>query len=166
MTLLFVLVGLAVVLAVGLLAVGRLGELPEVEPDRAPDLLPDDGPLDTAAIEGVRFDVGVRGYRMDEVDDLLDRVAVDLATRDERIAALESRLRDAGLVDPVDVAESVDVADPVDVAESVDVADPVDVAESVDVADPVETADQADDADGAPGVAAPDADAAADATRG
>ena len=43
-------------------------------------------------VDVVRFAVGVRGYRMDEVDDVLDRLAVEVAERDARIAELEQRL--------------------------------------------------------------------------
>lgn len=93
MTVLFVLVALGVVLAIGLLAVGRLGDLPPVEPDRAPDRLPA-GPLAGPDVDAVRFDVSLRGYRMDEVDDVLDRVAADLAARDAVIAELRARLGD------------------------------------------------------------------------
>ena len=87
MTVAFVLAGIAVITVVALLAVGRLGELPETEPDRAPVALPDDRPLVREDVDSVRFAVGVRGYRMDEVDDVLDRLSVEVAERDERIAA-------------------------------------------------------------------------------
>lgn len=97
MTVLFVLVGIAVVLAVGLLSVGRLGELPPAPPDRTPDRIPAEGPLEGADLDAVRFDVGFRGYRMDEVDRVLDRVAADLAARDAEIAALHARLGEAGI---------------------------------------------------------------------
>lgn len=92
MTLAFVLAAFAVVTVVALLAVGRLGELPEVEPDRAPLALPDDRVLIAEDVDAVRFAVGVRGYRMDEVDDVLDRLALEVGERDARIAELEARL--------------------------------------------------------------------------
>jgi DivIVA domain-containing protein len=92
MTIVFLLLGVAVVVAVALLAVGRLGELPEVEPDRAPLALPDDRLVASEDVDNVRFAVGMRGYRMDEVDDVLDRLAADIAERDARIADLESRM--------------------------------------------------------------------------
>ena len=90
-TVVFLLVGIAVVTAVALLAVGRLGELPEVEPDRAPTLLPETRLVESDDVDNVRFAVGMRGYRMDEVDDVLDRLAADIAERDARIAELEGR---------------------------------------------------------------------------
>lgn len=91
MTFVFLLLGVAVVTAVALLAVGRLGELPDVEPDRAPTLLPDSRLVESDDVDNVRFAVGLRGYRMDEVDDVLDRLAADIAERDARIAELEGR---------------------------------------------------------------------------
>ena len=92
MTVVFMLAAIAVIAVVALLAVGRLGELPDVEGDRAPLALPDDRPLDGDDVDGVRFAVGLRGYRMDEVDDVLDRLSGDIAARDARIAVLESQL--------------------------------------------------------------------------
>jgi DivIVA domain-containing protein len=99
-TLAFVLAGIAVITVVALLAVGRLGELPEVEPDRAPLALPEDRPLHREDVDSVRFAVGVRGYRMDEVDDVLDRLSVEVAERDARIAELEQRLAGHGVPRP------------------------------------------------------------------
>ncbi len=58
MTFVFVLVVILVLGAAAFLAVGRLGELPEAEPDLRPDTR-DGEPA---------FDVVLRGYRMDEVD--------------------------------------------------------------------------------------------------
>jgi DivIVA domain-containing protein len=89
-TLLFLAVGVAVVAAIALLAVGRLGELPEVEPDRPPTLLPETRLVESDDVDAVRFAVGLRGYRMDEVDDVLDRLSADIAERDARIAELEA----------------------------------------------------------------------------
>ena len=40
----------------------------------------------------LRFSVGLRGYRMDEVDDVLDRLAYDLEARDARISVLEQEV--------------------------------------------------------------------------
>jgi DivIVA domain-containing protein len=93
----FMLAGIAVITVVALLAVGRLGELPEVAPDRAPLALPEDRPLASQDVEGVRFAVGLRGYRMDEVDDVLDRLSYEVAERDARIAELEGELAARGV---------------------------------------------------------------------
>ena len=104
MTLPFMIAAIAVVAVVALIAVGRLGELPEAEPDRTPLALPVDRPMDRADVDGVRFAVGMRGYRMDEVDDVLDRLAAEVDRRDARISELESRLPARGVPrsEPID----------------------------------------------------------------
>ena len=92
----FMLIALvAVVAAVALAVLGEGGVLPEAAPDRLEDPLPPDRPVDHADVESVRLPVAVRGYRMDEVDDVLDRLAAELAERDARIAELEAALAGA-----------------------------------------------------------------------
>jgi DivIVA domain-containing protein len=44
-------------------------------------------------VRQVRFGVALRGYRMSEVDQLLDRLASEIALRDELIEELESQGR-------------------------------------------------------------------------
>jgi DivIVA domain-containing protein len=99
-TLVFLLSAILVIAVGAMLAVGRLGELPDVEPDRAPLALPDDRPMGRQDVDGVRFAVGMRGYRMDEVDDVLDRLATEVDQRDAKIAELESRLAGRGVPRP------------------------------------------------------------------
>ncbi|QKV70527.1 DivIVA domain-containing protein [Streptomyces harbinensis] len=90
----------AVVAAVALAVLGSgdgsggpvTGGLPEAEPDRAHDPLPVDRPLTAADVVAVRLPLAARGYRMAETDDVLDRLAAELAERDARIAALEAEL--------------------------------------------------------------------------
>ncbi len=48
-------------------------------------------------LDRLRFAVGLRGYRMDEVDEVLDRLREELRIRDERVAALQARLSDEGV---------------------------------------------------------------------
>ena len=103
MTVAFLITGILVVAAVAMLAVGRLGELPDVEPDRAPLALPEDRALRSGDVDSVRFAVGMRGYRMDEVDDVLDRLAVEADQREARIAELENRLQGLGVPRPMPV---------------------------------------------------------------
>jgi uncharacterized small protein (DUF1192 family) len=67
-TWLFVVLAIAILALIFLVVLGPLGELPPVEPDARPDEI-DGEPA---------FDVVLRGYRMDEVD--------------ERIAALQGEL--------------------------------------------------------------------------
>lgn len=82
----------AVVAAVALIALGVGGGLSEAAPDRLDQPLPPDRALDRADIDTLRLPLAVRGYRMAEVDDVLDRVAAEIAYRDARIAELEGAL--------------------------------------------------------------------------
>lgn len=53
-----------------------------------PVLLPDiPAPAD---VDRLRFSLGLRGYRMDQVDEVLDRLRDELAAKDLRIAGLEA----------------------------------------------------------------------------
>ena len=121
MTLLYALVGIAVVVAVAMLAVGRFGELPDAPPDRAPLDVPD-GPLEPDDVDAVRFAVGLRGYRMDEVDVVLDRLSADLAARDARISELEQAVAAPGAraTAPGAAETAATQTDPVDVVPQVD----------------------------------------------
>src|SRR5215207_7473113 len=84
--------GLIVVLLIGAVAVvasGRWGAMAPAYDDR-PDLtVPARQALTAGDLETARFGVGLRGYRMDEVDTLLERVTREVAERDRRIADLE-----------------------------------------------------------------------------
>ena len=42
-------------------------------------------------MDALRFTVALRGYRMDEVDAVLDRLVGEIEVRDARIAELEQR---------------------------------------------------------------------------
>ncbi|MFI1096712.1 cell division protein DivIVA [Streptomyces sp. NPDC020917] len=89
----FMLIALvAVVAAVAMAVLGDGGALKDSEPDRLDDRLPPDRPLLRSDIDGVRLPVAVRGYRMLDVDEMLDRLGAELAERDARIAELESSL--------------------------------------------------------------------------
>ena len=102
MTFVFILAAIVVITVIALLAVGKLGELPDTTSDRAPLALPDDRVLTNTDVDSVRFNVGARGYRMDEVDVVLDRISAEVSERDARIAALEAAL--AGSAVPIDDA--------------------------------------------------------------
>jgi DivIVA domain-containing protein len=71
------------------------GGLPDAEPDRLDDPLPFDRPVSPADVVAVRLPLGARGYRMAEVDEVLDRLAAELAERDARITELEAALAGA-----------------------------------------------------------------------
>lgn len=55
-----------------------------------------DEPLDAGAVRGLRFGVALRGYAMDQVDAVLDRLAAELEARDARVAELEAQLAGTG----------------------------------------------------------------------
>lgn len=80
----------AVLLATAWVATRDDPLLADAPPDR-PDLLLPDPPLTSSDVEGVRFSLALRGYRMDEVDAVLDRLAAELTDRDRRLAELEAR---------------------------------------------------------------------------
>lgn len=70
-----------IVLAMGgvaLLAAGRGAPLAEVYDDRPDATVPAQGPLRAEDLRRVRFSIALRGYRMSEVDALLDRLAGEL----------------------------------------------------------------------------------------
>jgi DivIVA domain-containing protein len=91
---------LAVALVLGFIVFGAvaftLGKatgLDPASPDAAPYDLPQDAGVTPADIAAVRFDVVARGYRMDQVDVVLERLAHDLGVRDEEIRALREEVR-------------------------------------------------------------------------
>ncbi len=77
----------AIVVAAAIFAVaasvgGQADLMAEMPPDSVPRGLPDAGPVQAADVAGVRFDRALRGYRMDQVDAVLDRLIAELAARD------------------------------------------------------------------------------------
>jgi DivIVA domain-containing protein len=59
----------------------------EVYDDRPDSRVQADGPLTSEDVRRVRFSTAFRGYRMSEVDALLDRLAVELdEARRDRVA--------------------------------------------------------------------------------
>jgi DivIVA domain-containing protein len=79
----------------GSVLLGRGETQPPAELDRSPMELPDDRPVVGDDIRALRIAPAVRGYRMSEVDWLLDQFAQTLDERDEEIARLRSRLAPA-----------------------------------------------------------------------
>lgn len=63
-----------------------------VEPDGRAVPLPIDRPLVEPDLAQVRFDLGLRGYRMDQVDAALRRAAYDIGYKDELIKVLEAEV--------------------------------------------------------------------------
>ena len=71
---------------------GRGETQPPAELDRSPVELPDDRPVTADDVRALRISAAFRGYRMTEVDWLLDQFALVLEERDAEIAALTARL--------------------------------------------------------------------------
>jgi DivIVA domain-containing protein len=74
------------------LLMGRGETQPPAELDRSPVELPDDRPVSPDDIRALRISPVFRGYRMSEVDWLLDQFALVLEERDAQIATLTTRL--------------------------------------------------------------------------
>ena len=106
--------GQLLLLVVGALAVGAIGfgiaallsggdpGLVAVEPDGRAVPLPGVRPLSETDVAALRFDTGLRGYRMAQVDAALRRAAYDIGYKEELINVLEaevSALRDGRVED-------------------------------------------------------------------
>jgi DivIVA domain-containing protein len=89
-TLLAVLAVLAVVFGVAVVLTGRANVLSDEGHDRAETGIPRNRPMTPQDVIGLRFALAFRGYRMEEVDDALDRLAAEIAARDEAIERLRS----------------------------------------------------------------------------
>lgn len=88
MTWLFIGLVVLVVAAVAAVAVGRGEGLAVAQPDRPEVSVPADRLLTGSDLDQVGLSVGLRGYRMDEVDDLLTRLGSEIDERDRRLADL------------------------------------------------------------------------------
>ncbi|MGY1804286.1 DivIVA domain-containing protein [Blastococcus sp. SYSU D00922] len=77
------------------LLLGRGETRPPAEADRSPVALPGDRPVTADDVRGLQLSVTVRGYRMTEVDWLLDQFAAVLEERDAEIATLRAQLHPA-----------------------------------------------------------------------
>lgn len=90
MTLLWIVLAIAIVGGTVAVALGRGEAMAPVHRDQpAPAMPPDDRPLHAEDLAVTRLSIGLRGYRMDEVDGLLDRLQRELAERDQRLAVLD-----------------------------------------------------------------------------
>jgi DivIVA domain-containing protein len=71
--------------AIAVVAAGRGGTMAEVYDDRRDVRVQAERPLDGEDLRKVRFTTALRGYRMSEVDALLERLAAELdAAHEER----------------------------------------------------------------------------------
>ena len=74
---------------VAAVSVGNGSPLSEGSIDRREPLLPAD-PVAAADVAALRFTMALRGYRMDEVDAVLDRLSTEISVRDAEIGRLRS----------------------------------------------------------------------------
>jgi DivIVA domain-containing protein len=133
----------AVFAVIAWLATGRGGGIGENHPDRPDVALPDDHQLRKADIDSVRFTIGWRGYRMEEVDLVLDRLASEIDYRDRLIAELSPQTA-------VPVAAGVEyqpVRRPEAVVDSASDEAEVKAADVFDTTEPTETVDAASSED-------------------
>jgi DivIVA domain-containing protein len=116
MTLLYVLLGAfivgAVAFGVAVLVTGADPGLAPAEPDGPSVPLPADRPLAERDFQAVRFDTGLRGYRMAQVDSVLRRAAYDVGYKEELVAVLEAEVAAlrAGRVDEADALQQARLA--------------------------------------------------------
>jgi len=83
MTWFFAILVVAVIGGVAVVAAGRGGAMAESFDDRPDARVPADRPLTAEDLRGMRFSTALRGYRMSEVDALLDRLAAEMGPRGE-----------------------------------------------------------------------------------
>jgi DivIVA domain-containing protein len=83
MTWFFAILVVAVIGGVAVVAAGRGATMAETFDDRPDARVPADRPLTAEDLRGMRFSTALRGYRMSEVDALLDRLAAELTPRQE-----------------------------------------------------------------------------------
>jgi DivIVA domain-containing protein len=116
MTLLYVLLGAfivgAVAFGVAVLVTGADPGLAPAEPDGPSVPLPADRPLAERDFQAVRFDTGLRGYRMAQVDSVLRRAAYDVGYKEELVAVLEAEVAAlrAGRLEEADALQQARVA--------------------------------------------------------
>ena len=86
-------IAVVAVAALGVAAMAAAGGMGQMSKDPVHDTyrqdLPD-GPLGPQDIRQLRFGVTLRGYAMAQVDDVLERLAREIAEKDATIAALTS----------------------------------------------------------------------------
>lgn len=110
---------------VGATVFGRGETLAPAPRDSTPVVLPGDRPPDAADIEALRFSVVLRGYRMLEVDWVLDQLSEGLREKDRQIAALTNQLTRQPAAQPLVSTDAPITAHPAHTADTVDTVDPV-----------------------------------------
>ncbi len=88
MTIAFIFIGVAVLALIALVAVGYGEGLPERSDTVAPAVLPPANQLHATDVDTVAFPVTVRGYRMADVDAVLDHLTQALRHKEQQLAVL------------------------------------------------------------------------------
>jgi DivIVA domain-containing protein len=85
-------IAVVAVAALGVAAMAAAGGMGQMNKEPVYDTyrqdLPTGGALTAEELKNIRFGVTLRGYAMGQVDDLLDRLALEIAERDALIAEL------------------------------------------------------------------------------
>lgn len=84
MTWFFVILIVALLGVIAVVAGGWGGSMAQTYDDRPDVRVQADAPLSAADLRRVRFSTAFRGYRMSEVDALLDRVGAEMEAGEER----------------------------------------------------------------------------------
>lgn len=137
----------AVVFGVMTLVTGGDPGLKPAEPDTRARPLPSDRPLAEGDIGRVTFDTAWRGYRMDQIDQTLRRLAYDIGYKSELIEVLEREivaLREGRLEEADDLAQTraaalnpkASVAEPEPRAELVSEVEPAAGEEPEEIGEP------------------------------
>jgi len=98
-TVVFLLLVLAVLGAAAAVATNRIGGgLEQPASTLAPVDLLAEGPISAGDFDAVRFTPALRGYRMDEVDLVLQRLTEEMAQQEQEIDRLRGELRRVDLL--------------------------------------------------------------------
>ena len=94
MAIALVVLAVAIVAAAAAFGASTRGRMSSADPDLPPVALPEDRWTIGADLDRTRFGVCLRGYRMAQVDEVLDRVSRDLVQReDDREETVRQRLQ-------------------------------------------------------------------------
>ncbi|MDX6287340.1 MAG: hypothetical protein QOG53_2825 [Frankiales bacterium] len=122
MILVAVLVGLGILFAVAAVVAGRSRVMSDPVPDEIDTRVPpNDIRMAAEDIDGLRFRMAFRGYRMDQVDDALDRLREEITVRDVTIQTLQADGGRTLAADPAPVAPAAVPAATVAAADAADV---------------------------------------------
>jgi hypothetical protein len=148
---LILLVGVVVVCFVVALVLGLAGGgLGRASASLSHEPLPEE-PLRDSDFDDLVFDVAARGYRMSQVDGVVDRLRRELREKDEEIAVLrgeppleEQRSSGATVVEEADEADEADEAEAREAPGISDVRDAPDTPETRETSDVTETSETSD----------------------